>query len=98
MNPQLYSQLDFVGHFETAQQDAEALLERVEAWDLYSTRWGCGGNKSMFGETNADTVKAVESKCAASRFYRGGKENAVEQFYMLDYQTLYLDLKKQRLG
>jgi hypothetical protein len=98
MNPKYYSQLDFVGHLDTAQNDARRLLETIGAWKLYGNGgWGSRGEECIFAMTNAELVQAAETKQAARRSYRGDREDQVERFYSCDYSNKYLKLKKKRL-
>ena len=48
--PKYWPYINFIGHLETAQDDAKALLERVGAWeDFGATGWGADGSEPIFG-------------------------------------------------
>lgn len=49
-----WEKINFVGHFETLEQDARRLLEHLQAWDDYgSTGWGKNGNFGFFERNDA---------------------------------------------
>lgn len=79
--------LDFVGHLETAAEDAKTLLERVGAWEAFGAMgWGKDGTESMF-----QTVDAANHGTSANRkmtkYYTPEIELLVEERYEVDYAT-----------
>ena len=49
MSPKYLKSLNFVGHMESLQQDAKALLHRIGAWEKFGRDgWGLYGNESIF--------------------------------------------------
>jgi hypothetical protein len=75
--------LDFVGHLETAAQDAKELLERIGAWDEYGkSGWGKYGNESIFQSNNVLHKTADDSSASSARlskYYTPESEARVEE-------------------
>jgi len=65
--------VNFVGRMDALQQDAEALLRRVRAWDEYgATGWGSSGNDPVFQPDAADGrghASRVSTRSQISTYY-----------------------------
>jgi hypothetical protein len=97
MDPRYYSLLDFVGHFETARQDAKTVLKQIGAWGMYGKGWGSKGDEYIFGETNVELIQALETKQTIQASYKNKEKARIEQFFSWDYDNAYLDLKRRTL-
>ena len=91
--------LDFVGHFDTVQDDAKQLLERIGAWNRYGkSGWGHHKNESIFGSKSAVKHKTNARDSVRAYFVnQSALEDAIEEFYSSDYAKPMLGLSKRRL-
>jgi hypothetical protein len=78
--------INFVGKFETQQEDARKLLQQIGAWDEYGkSGWGKTGDLQIF-ERSTNTQKHVtNSKSKASTWFTPELERRVELYYEVDY-------------
>ena len=81
----LWRNINFVGRFESIQDDTAALLDRLEAWDDYgASGWGETGDEAIFESFVEDDEKDVRD--VMSDFYEDENiEIHVEQIYGEDY-------------
>lgn len=82
--------MDFVGHVETAANDARRLLRKIGAWDEFgATGWGEDGSLAIFQST--DTTGAGEhatwSQWKVWQWYTPESEELVERYYQADYMN-----------
>jgi hypothetical protein len=92
MEPKYYSLLNFVGHYETAEDDARRLLDRIGAWDEYgSSGWGTNADEAIFYK-----VQEMEKKIFR-KYYKPSVQHQVEDFYKLDYSNPTLNLTRKYL-
>jgi hypothetical protein len=55
MEPKYWDYVTFIGHLETAQEDAKRLLQQIGAWeDIGASGWGIDGKESIFASTNVN--------------------------------------------
>ena len=98
MERRYFAQLDFVGHFETAQaqNDTKRLLERIGAWDSYGKSGrGRHGDEAIFGATNEELNNAVDTNAYKTNYLRKrDNERLVENAYAWDYFYNYLHLEQ----
>ena len=94
-------QLNFVGHLETAERDAKALLQRIGAWEEHGqSGWGKHRNESIFQSTSnvkhKTTKSTGDSKSRLSQYFTPELEKLVEERYAHDYERseFSLPLKK----
>jgi hypothetical protein len=96
MEAKYYPLLDFVGHLETAGQDAKELLELIGAWDEYGkSGWGPYGNESIFQSNNVIHKTAGDSSASLARlpkYYTPELEAKVEQRLQKDYEVPQFNL------
>ena len=80
--------IDYIGHLETAEEDAKRLLQRIGAWEAYGkSGWGKHGNTSIF-ENPADAGDhATWSRWSVWKWYTQALERKVEDFYHEDYSS-----------
>ena len=103
MEDQYWSLIDFVGHFETMQDDTKRLLQRIHAWDDHGvTGWGPYSNWSIFErpKQHSSTKLVVHSTDANKQFWWWTPllEQHVEEFYAFDYLNPKLNFTKTTLS
>ena len=91
--------LNFVGHLETAAEDAKRLLERIGAWEQYgASGWGANGDQSIFAsKSDVGHVTANSSSISQSRmtrYYTSEIEQKVERWFSDDYKIPSFNLSK----
>jgi len=60
MEPKYFSYINYVGHYETIEKDAKALLQKIGAWDKYGQDgWGTDGTEAIFTSHMAWNVTSV---------------------------------------
>jgi hypothetical protein len=91
--------LDFVGHLETAAEDARVLLKRIGAWEEYGkSGWGKYANESIFESTSNVMHKTgngtEDSYSRLAQYYTPELERTIERRFASDYSKYGLPLKK----
>lgn len=93
MQTKFWPYVNFIGHLETAQADAKALLERVGAWEQYgATGWGADGSEPIFEskgtivhKTNPQDQRHIfcstESMAAVNALYADDLQNPLFGFH-----------------
>jgi hypothetical protein len=94
--------LDFVGHLESAEEDARELLKRVGAWEEFGkTGWGVHHNESIFQSTSAvrhsTSNGTMESKSRLPLYYTPELEAEIEERLSQDYLIPELGLQKKKI-
>ena len=91
MEPKYFDTLNFVGHWETMQQDAYGLLKSIGAWDKYGKagwEFAARNNSEIFSDFSYNSTREYDfpglKKCY-------GEVN-VNYFYRSDYGTDKLNL------
>jgi hypothetical protein len=99
IDPKYYRQLDYVLHFETAQQDAETLLTQIGAWEKYGKAgWSKGTDDSViFNKRSSEMLQAKETRKLMVKGFRQEVEPSVENFYRSDYQSFFLNIRNRSL-
>lgn len=103
MEAKYWDYINFVGHIETAQQDAELLLRKVGmgAWEKFGeSGWGVDGNSPIFSDNkkgSAGTHHAKNADKKLRKYYTPEVESLVEQFYKGDYENPVLQLEKTNI-
>lgn len=102
---QYWQTINFVGHMETVQADAERLLRQIGAWDAHgASGWGVG-NASMFarsgGSGGGASVGQIHATGAAAKLQlylnqTASLEDEVEERYIEDYRHPILNLTLKR--
>ena len=92
MEPRRYYQyLNSVTHFETAGDDARALLTRIGTRKEYGeTGWGVNGTAAIFSGK-------PKRKYWLRKHYNFRLERVVDSIYESDYSRAVLDLRKRKL-
>jgi hypothetical protein len=96
LDEKFYPTIDFVGHLETAHDDAKRLLQRIGAWEEFGkSGWGQYGNES-FLERNSDVRHNTNAPDRRAEYYAPELEAIVEEMYAADYSVF--DLPKHRVN
>jgi Sulfotransferase family len=97
MEPKYWPYINFVGHMETLQEDAELLLKQIGAWEIYGkTGWGAKGDEFMF-QAKAGGVgrhHATNAKTQLQSYMTPEIEAAVDEYYAEDYASSVMNLTK----
>ena len=89
--------LDFVGHMETLQEDAESLLRQIGAWEEFgATGWGPAGDEYIFQAKSGGIGRqhATNARKKLQEYMTPEVEEMVDEFYSHDYTNPKLGLKK----
>jgi hypothetical protein len=90
MEPKYYSLLNFVGHYETIQEDAKGLLRQIGAWDDYGrSGWGEKGEKVIFHQ-----VQMLDDSSVKKYFSKRKIVDAFYHVYNVDYEILNFNLSR----
>jgi hypothetical protein len=88
MEPRFYQLLNFVGHYEHAQQDAKQLLQRIGAWDEYGRNgWG-SGDQSIFHDAQVMSQNMVQD------YFSPELERKADAIYDVDYGNPVLSFRR----
>ena len=103
MEQKYWSLINFVGHFETMQDDTKRLLQKIGAWkDHGITGWGPYNNWSIFErpKQHSNTKLVVHSTDANKQYWWWTPllESYVEEYYTVDYQNPVLNFTKTTLS
>ena len=91
MEPKYFNTINFVGHMETMQKDAQRLLKLIGAWDKFGREgWSSGIENS---EIFADASFKVTKPCHFPGMMKCYGEVGVDYFYRSDYRNQKLNLK-----
>ena len=92
MESKYWPHINFVGHFETIEEDSQRLLERIGAWDEHGkTGWGIHKNLTMFGKESNTNKHKTGAGNKLLEWYTPELESWVEEFYAGDYNNPYLN-------
>lgn len=95
MEEKYWPYINFVGHMETLQEDAETLLKQVGAWKEYgSTGWGVKGDQYVFQAKAGDAgrLHATSAKTQLQSYLTAELEAAVDEYYAEDYSNAAMNL------
>ena len=84
LSNRMWPYINFVGYFDSIEDDTKRLLKQVHAWDDYGA-WGWGGsrNGSIF---SSNTVShRTSAKNFTQLYYTPELETKVRRYYALDY-------------
>ena len=89
----IWPYINFVGHFDTMEQDTHTLLQQLGAWGKYgATDWGDGG--PIFSANTA--LHKTSAGVQANTYYTPKIEEMVMKYYAVDYSQPYLNFTKPR--
>jgi hypothetical protein len=108
VDPQFLKTLNFVGHLETAHEDAQRLLRRIGAWEEFGrSGWGRYGNESIFESTSHVLHRTSSSSSSRGSFesnhirlaqyYTPEMEQEIEERYASDYNTPEFHLPRTKI-
>jgi len=88
--------INFIGHFESLEEDGRSLLERVGAWEEHGkTGWGPNGTASVFSLEAAGISRRHATKASdnLNKFYTSRDVfELVTEYYEVDYNNPFLNL------
>ena len=101
MTSQQWSQINFVGHMDTLQNDAERLLKRLGVWELYGrSGWGTNGKEQIFQTElgdNTGRMHATDAKRYMRSYITPALEIELNEYYANDYNHSIMKLAKLKL-
>jgi hypothetical protein len=102
MEAKYFQTLDFVGHLETAAQDAKRLLQKIGAWEEHGkSGWGLYGNESIFESTSFVKHKTgngtTDSRDRLSKYYTLELDTEIEERFARDYTIPEYGLALQKI-
>jgi hypothetical protein len=105
LEPKYVPLLNFVGHLETAFEDAKRLLQRVGAWEEHGkTGWGLHGNETIFQsksyvkhKTSHSTTNEASKDRFLARYYTPELEEEIEKRFQDDYRTLMYNFTLKKI-
>lgn len=89
MEEKYWKYINFVGHMETMDRDAQRLLKRIGAWDEYGkTGWGKNGNSSMVEKSGSNRQShTTGANNRILQWFTPERERLIESFYAKDYEN-----------
>ena len=102
MTSQQWSYVNFVGHMDTIQEDAERLLKRLGVWEQYgSTGWGSNRKEQIFPKEvagdNTGRLHATNAKRFLRSYITPDLEIELNVYYANDYNHPVMKLDKLKL-
>jgi hypothetical protein len=103
LEPKYVPLLDFVGHLESAFEDAKRLLQRVGAWEEHGkTGWGLHGNESIFQSKSyvkhkTSNITSGSKDRFLARYYTPELEEEIEKRFQGDYRTSMYNLTLKKI-
>lgn len=100
MEPKYLPLLDFVGHMETLESDAEKLLKKIGAWEDYGAfGWGTDGTERIYQSSSsvhhATSSSKSDSSSRLAKYYTPELERVVEARYAVDYEIARFGLERR---
>jgi hypothetical protein len=96
IKPRNWKYINFVGHFESLEEDARSLLEKIGAWQEYgATGWGVHGNLSFFQKNFAHHSTSAKSR--QEDFYTPQILEPVLQYLQPDYDHALLNFSRPNI-
>jgi hypothetical protein len=83
MEPRYLKHLNFIGHYDSIQDDAERLLKSLNAWEPFGkSGWGPSHQDSIFSE-----VPYLQNETMVREYLSPTIEKAAQKFYKSDYDA-----------
>jgi hypothetical protein len=96
LRPRNWQHINFVGHFDTLEEDARSLLEKIGAWQNYGvTGWGIHGNLSMFQRNLAR--HSTSAKSQQNEFYTPQVLDRVLAYLKPDYDHILFNFTRPNM-
>jgi hypothetical protein len=93
ITPRNWKYINFVGHFDSLEEDARSLLERIGAWQEYgATGWGVHGNLSFFQRNIAR--HSTSAKSHQEEFYTPQVLERVLKYLKEDYDHVLFNFSR----
>jgi hypothetical protein len=101
--PELWSYINFVGHFDTIKQDTRQLLQRIGAWEPYgasgwnsngssSSSSSSGGGGAIFSTNSMSHATSAKHQLDEYYFSNPNVQRLVNNLYRCDYEHKVLKL------
>lgn len=93
MEEKYWSNVNFIGHFDTISKDAEVLLRRIGAWQKHGRiGWGTHnttvkGTKAIFQKDSNTVGHQTNAKSNAADWLTPELEKRIEDYYAIDYDN-----------
>jgi hypothetical protein len=101
MEAKYWPYINFVGHMESVQSDAEQFLRQIGAWDDFGqSGWGSNGTSAIFQSENKGSrgsEHATHAVTKLQRYYTTELAAQVDTYYKEDYRLPQLGLPRTRL-
>jgi hypothetical protein len=96
LKPTNWQHINFVGHFDTLEEDARSLLEKIGAWQDYGvTGWGIHGNLSIFQKNLAR--HSTSAKSQQDEFYTPQVLDRVLSYLKPDYDHILFNFTRPNM-
>ena len=91
--------INFVGHMETVDGDAERLLRKIGAWEEFgASGWGKNGDEAIFCKSGGAGREHATGAASKLREYISPElEKELDEFYKDDYESPFLNLTRLKL-
>jgi Sulfotransferase family len=97
LKPLNWKYINFVGHFDTLQQDARQLLERIGAWDDYGAAgWGPNGTLGLFERNVA--MHSTSASRHQEEFFTPEVMDTAYQYLKLDYDLKLFNFTRPNIS
>ena len=98
MEDKYWKYITFVGHMESAHEDAKRLLTMIQAWDEYgSTGWGKNGTDELFQDAT-DVKHHTNSSGRIKGLLSNKLIERLDRFYAGDYLHPVMNITKLELS
>lgn len=89
--------INFVGNFETLEQDGKQLLQKIGAWEEYgASGWGPNGSYPIFSQkaTGISRSHATKARDNMNEYYTSREVfDQITEYYKQDYENPVLNLE-----
>lgn len=100
MEEKYWKYINFVGHMEHQEHDAEVLLRKIGAWDTYGTSgWGDNGTEHVFQTSGSGLGRrhATGARDKLKQYLTPADEAALEEWYAQDYANPVLGIVSMQI-
>jgi hypothetical protein len=98
METKYLSTLDFVGHFDTIEEDTVRLLQQIGAYEEFgASGWGKYGNESIYHSTGTVTHASGKTASLLATHYTIALEEEIDERFANDYNIPQFRLSKKKI-
>jgi hypothetical protein len=99
METKYLSTLDFVGHFDTIEEDTVRLLQQIGAYEAFGALgWGKYGNESIYHSTGTVTHASGKTASLLATHYTLALEEEIDERFANDYNVPQFGLSKKKIA